>query len=297
MNEKKINELNEQKYLFQYISDYYVQKIEENKEMQKYELLGKKVLIKDINNLKIQISSNYFEYAEYFDFIKVENYNDWYNCSENFINTILDDYLLSPIQKYKTLSNLFEMFHSELVTSKKKGLNHIVIDHEQYFEIEEKFNFLIVLNDITKFVFDTMKLKLLQLILKLEFNKQYVQDPNNKQAQLKENELSEKIKKHFGFLLDKGRKNAPMMAIDEFNDFVIILEDYYNNNFSLTVNHTQITTKNVTKNTLLKAIKTFYMSFEHPEKSKNMPDSLVELANKVTQDNWQKVDITNIQKA
>jgi hypothetical protein len=133
-------------------------------------------------------------------------------------------------------------------------------------------------------------------IVQKEANNNIEQNPYPK-PELKESELSEKIKKHFNFLLETGRKNCPKMTIDEFNEFIEILEDYYTNNFSFTKKHTPIKTENVTKNELLKEIKNFYFSFEHPKKSKNIPASLVEMANKVTQNGWSEVKLSNIQKA
>jgi hypothetical protein len=111
-----------------------------------------------------------------------------------------------------------------------------------------------------------------------------------------ETELSKKIKEHFRFLYDgSGFKNRPMMTSEQFACFSKIMEDYFSNNFEFTKSHEPIQTNNVTKKKFLVALKEFYK--KQPNKLTTIPESLVVMANMITQDNWNKVDMINLHKA
>lgn len=105
--------------------------------------------------------------------------------------------------------------------------------------------------------------------------------------------LEDEIKTHFGFLNDRGSKSNSMMNVEQFSIFVEILCYYFENEFKMPENYNVLTTTNVTRKKLLWELKQFYFT----KGNKPMPESLVELANVVSQNKWRKADMIMLQRA
>ena len=100
-----------------------------------------------------------------------------------------------------------------------------------------------------------------------------------------ENRLLEKIKEHFDFLRNRGRKNEPMMDEETFLNFVSYFQLYCQSNFSIE-GIAELETSNVKRNEFIVGIKVFINS----ELGKQLPKSLPEFINKFKQSKW-KMDI------